>query len=220
MSLGKRKGEPTVACCGKSLEALTRLIHRMRCNDGFVDLEGRYFVGTMNDPKVKVPSDEGVLFRLDPDLTLHRLIENVTIPNGMGLSLDERTMYFIDSPTMAVWKFKYERKTGDISDRQVFYHFEGDAVPDGMAMDVNGCLWVAMNGDGKVLKLSPEAEIVGEIYLPARMVACPAFAGDVLYITSAEEEEPEGFPESAKHGGSLFRVHVGVEGLPVHKFRL
>ena len=72
----------------------------MRLNDGVVDHEGRYWAGTMNDPKVKAPpTNEGVLFRLDPNMTLHRMIENVTIPNGICFSPDEKSMYFIDSPT-------------------------------------------------------------------------------------------------------------------------
>lgn len=192
----------------------------MRLNDGFVDPEGRYFAGTMNDPKVKEPIDEGVLFRLDPDLSLHRIIDNVTIPNGMGFTLDEKSMYFIDSPTKNVWKYRYNRKTGNVSDREVFYHVvEDEAVPDGMAMDVNGCLWVALSGGGKVLKISPQGKVVGEVHLPTRMVSCPAFAGKELFITSAEEEEPDKYPESDRYGGSLFGVDVGVEGLALHKFR-
>ena len=194
----------------------------MRFNDGVVDPEGRYWAGTMNDPKVKAPpTDEGVLFRLNPDMTLHRMIDKVSIPNGIVFSPDEKIMYFIDSPTSNVWQFHYDNTTGDISNREVFFHIEGDAVPDGMAIDVNGCLWIAICGGGKVLKVSPEAKVVGEILLPyARMVTCPAFANEDLFITSAEEEEPEKYPDSAKYGGSLFKVHVGVGGLlPVHKFR-
>lgn len=157
---------------------------RMRFNDGVVDQEGRYWAGTMNDPKVKAPpTDEGVLFRLDPDMTLHRMIEKVSIPNGICFSPDEKMMYFIDSPTKNVFRFKYDRKTGDISDREVFYHVEGDAVPDGMTIDVNGCLWIAICGGGKVLKVSPEAKVMGEISLPnARMITCPAFADEDLYV--------------------------------------
>ena len=170
---------------------------RMRLNDGVVDHEGRYWAGTMDDPKVKAPpTDEGVLFRLDPDMTLHRMIEKVSIPNGICFSPNEKIMYFIDSPTgngkpsaglifaspkllfdlrdvlqepiicfssdtlpgqvsllstlfvngnadsraWLVWQFDYDRRTGDISNRKVFYHVEGDAVPDGMVIDVNGCL--------------------------------------------------------------------------------
>lgn len=62
--------------------------------------------------------------------------------------------------------------------------------------------------------------MVGEISLPnARMITCPAFVGEDLFITSAEEEEPEKFPDSVKYGGSLFKVHVGVTGMSVHSFK-
>ncbi|KAK4697434.1 hypothetical protein P7C71_g649, partial [Lecanoromycetidae sp. Uapishka_2] len=192
---------------------------RMRFNDGIVDPLGRYWAGTMNDPKVHEPSPEGILFRLDPDLSLHRMIEGVTIPNGMGFSLYGGTMYFIDSPTSSVSKFKYDDATGEISDRQTFYEVEGEGVPDGLAMDEKGCLWIAVCGGGKVLRVDPDGELVGVIEMPTRMVSCPAFAGEDLYVTSAEEEEPDKYPESVEFGGSLFKVHVGVGVLPLHKFK-
>ena len=191
----------------------------MRLNDGVVDHEGRYWAGAMNDPKVKEPTDEGVLFRLDPDLSLHRMIEKVTIPNGMGFSVDGKKMYFTDSPSGDIFQFKYDRQRGDISEREVFYHVEGEGVPDGLAIDSTGCLWIAVCGGAKVLKVNPQGKLVGEISLPTRMITCPAFAGEELFITSAEEEEPEKYPESVKYGGSLFRLHVGIGTLPIHKFR-
>lgn len=191
----------------------------MRFNDGIIDPAGRYWAGTMNDPKVHEPSPEGVLFRLDHDLTLHRMIEGVTIPNGMGFSLDGKTMYFTDSPNGCVSKFKYDNATGEICNREVFYKVEGEGVPDGLAMDVKGCLWIAVCGGGKVLKVNPQGKLVGVIEMSTRMISCPAFAGEDLFVTSAEEEEPEKYPESVEFGGSLFRVHVGVGVLPLHKFK-
>lgn len=201
--------------------ASTLKSHRMRFNDGVVDPSGRYWAGTMNDPKVKSPSPEGVLFRLDPDLGLHRMIGGVTIPNGMGFSLDGRTMYFTDSPSGCISKFKYDNATGEISDREVFYDVSptGEGVPDGLAVDRNGCLWIAVCGGGKVLKVSPEGELLGVVEMPTRMVTCPAFAGEDLFVTSAEEEEEEKYPESVEFGGGLFKVHVGVGVLPSHKFK-
>ena len=219
MDRGRENGRTRLLRTGTERQSSDGLIRRMRFNDGFVDPEGRYFAGAMNDPKVKEPTNEGVLFRLDPDCSLHRVIENVTIPNGIGFTLDGSFMYFIDSPTKIIWKFEYDRKTGEISDREIFYTVKEDAVPDGMAMDVKGCLWVALAGGGKVLKISSAAQLVGEIYLPTRMISCPAFAGEDLYITSAEEEDPSKYPDSVRYGGSLFKVHVGVRGLPSHKFR-
>ena len=173
----------------------------------------------MTDPKVDAPINEGSLFRLDSDLSLHRIIENVTIPNGMGWSIDGKTMYFVDSPTLAIFKFKYNRATGDITDRTIFYRVDEEGVPDGLAVDVQGCVWVAICGGGKVLKISAQGELLGEVLLPTRMISCPAFIGEHLFITSAEEEEPEKYPESVEYGGSLFKVNVGIGGQTVNKFR-
>lgn len=194
---------------------------RMRCNDGAVDSAGRYWVGTMNDPKVQEPTDEGVLFRLDPDLTLHRMIENVTIPNGIGWNADDRTMFFIDSPTKEIVAFDFDTATGAISNRRVFFRVEDEeGVPDGFAIDSTGHLWVAICGGAKVLKVSPQGILEGEIRLPTRMISCPGFAGDDLLITSAEEPEPDRHPYSAGYAGSLFRVYVGVKGLPLNQFKM
>lgn len=192
----------------------------MRMNDGAVDTNGRYWVGAMNDPKVRAPSNEGVLFRLDPDLKLHRMIKQVSIPNGMGWSADDKTFYFTDTPTGNIFMFDYDASTGNLSNRRVFFHVDDEnAVPDGFAMDVEGCFWVALCGGGKVIRVSKEAKIVGEIILPTRMITCPGFVDEDLFITSAEEEDPEQFPDSVKLAGSLFRVNVGVPGLPLHKFK-
>lgn len=192
----------------------------MRMNDGACDSHGRYWVGTMNDPKVQAPSAEGVLFRLDPDMSLHRMLEGVTIPNGMGWSADDKTFYLTDSPTGNIFKFDYDTSTGDISNKRVFFHLELEhAVPDGFAMDIEGCFWVALCGGGKVLRLSPEGKVIGEILIPTRMVSCPGFVNEDLFITSAEEEDPDKYPQSVELGGSLFKIHVGVHGVPLHRFK-
>ena len=191
----------------------------MRLNDGAVDSRGRYWAGAMNDPKVTGFTDEGVLFRLDPDLKLHRMIENVTIPNGIGWTKDDKIMYFIDTPTMNIFKFDYSIDTGELSDKKVFFHYEGEGGPDGFVLDSEGYLWTAICGGGKVLRISPEGKIVGEIFLPTRMISCPGFAGEDLFVTSAEEEDPDKYPESVKYAGSLFRVNVGVSGTQLHKFK-
>lgn len=192
----------------------------MRMNDGAVDSRGRYWAGTMNDPKVQDPSNEGVLFRLDPDMSLHRMIENVTVPNGMGWNGDDDTFYFTDSPTKNIFKFDYEASTGNIFNRRVLYHVDDDnAVPDGFASDVEGTLWVALCGGGKVVRISPEGKVIGEILLPTRMISCPGFVNEDLFITSAEEEDPDQFPDSVQYAGSLFKVNVGVAGMSLHKFK-
>ena len=197
----------------------------MRFNNGAIDPQGRYWAGTMNDPTIQAPSPdnpEGVLFRFDSDGSLHRMLEGVTIPNGICWSLDGKVMYFIDSPTKSVSSFDFDGETGAISQRKGFFSFSeeeaGGGVPDGMTIDVEGCLWIAACGGGKVVVVNPVGEKVGEVLLPTRMVSCPGFVGDMLFITSAEEEEPERYPQSVEFGGSLFRVEVGAQGAPVREY--
>lgn len=195
-------------------------MHRMRLNDGAVDSGGRFWAGAMNDPKVTAPTEEGVLFRLDPDLKLNRVVEKVTIPNGIGWNSKDDTMFFTDSPTKNIYKFHYDADTGEIVDRRVFFHLDDEnAVPDGFAIDVQDHLWTAVFGGWKVLRVSPEGKVVGEISLPTRCISCPCFVGEDLFIATAAEEAPEQYPESTKLAGSLFKVNVGVEGIPVNRFR-
>ena len=100
------------------------------------------------------------------------------------------------------------------SDLQFRFSDQGDKA--------DSSIWVgiAICGGGKVIKVSPEANVVGEISIPnARMISCPAFVDEDLFITSAQEEEPEKYPDSVKLGGSLFKVHCGVKGMPVRKFK-
>lgn len=184
---------------------------RMRSNDGAVDVQGRFFVGAMNDPALVGSNftDEGVLFRLDPDLNLHRVKESVTIPNGISWTLDSKTMYFTDSPSGKIMSYPYDLATGAISfsEGKVFFTcpVEG-GVPDGHCQDEDGFIWVACHGTGKVFRLDQNGTIVAEIRLPTRCVTCPAFCGTELFITSAAEEEPEKYPWSMRYQGALFKI--------------
>ncbi|KAL9111478.1 MAG: hypothetical protein Q9227_004156 [Pyrenula ochraceoflavens] len=196
--------------------------HRMRFNDGAVDSKGRFWGGTCNDPKVMEFTPEGVLFRLDPDGSLHSVIEKATIPNGLDWNVRNDTFFWTDSPDKNIYMFDYDHETAKISNRRIFYHVpdEVDAVPDGFAMDEEGCIWSSLHKAGKVIRISPDGNVIGEILLPTRCVTCPTFAGSKIFITSAEEPEPEKYPESARHGGNLFMVDVGVQGRRKNKFRL
>lgn len=193
---------------------------RMRFNDGAVDSRGRFWAGAMNDPKVQEPSDEGVLFRLDPDLKVHRVIESMTIPNGIGWNDADDTMYLTDSPTGKIYAFDFNPETGAISNRRVHFEFKGPGIPDGFAMDATGCIWSAIYGGGKVIRISQKGEVIGEISLPTRNVTCAAFVGTELFITTAKDEENDDqLPQSVRYSGRLFRVDVGVRGQPRHQFR-
>lgn len=192
----------------------------MRFNDGAVDSQGRFWAGAMNDPKIKNPEAEGVLFRLDPDQSLHRMLAPVTIPNGIGWNLTDDVMYLTDSPTGKIFAFDFDASTGAITNRRV--HFDiGEALePDGFAIDVEGCIWSAVYGGGKVLRISPAGKIIGQIDLPTRNVTCPAFVGTELFITTAKDDtDDDRLPQSVRYGGRLYRVDVGVRGKPKNEFR-
>ncbi|KAF3386858.1 Uncharacterized protein F1880_000790 [Penicillium rolfsii] len=192
----------------------------MRFNDGAVDSHGRFWAGAMNDPKVQSPQPEGTLFRLDPDLTLHEMLAPVTIPNGMGWNDADDTMYWTDSPTGKIFAFDFDAATGSISNRRVHFDIGNGLEPDGFAIDVEGCIWTAIYGGGKVLRISPEGKVIGQIDLPTRNPTCPAFVGTELFITSAKDDrDDEKLPQSVRYGGRLFKVDVGVRGKPKNEFR-
>ena len=110
----------------------------MRFNDGAIDPAGRFFAGSMTDNALHTPTNEGGLFRLDPDRSVHRVIVPVFIPNGLGWSQDGKTMYFTDSPTQTIWAFDYDVETAEISNKRAWYKVDGEpegAQPDGFAID-------------------------------------------------------------------------------------
>jgi sugar lactone lactonase YvrE len=137
-------------------------------------------------------------------------------------------MYYTDSPRYTIWKYDFDAATGTISNKQPFAtidHFEHQtkAEPDGLAVDVEGCVWSALWGACRVVRFSPTGELVGEVHLPALRVSCPAFGGrdmDELFITTAalDEDDLEGRRKYVENG-SIFRIKVGVKGLPKFRFK-
>lgn len=107
----------------------------MRSNDGNIDPKGRFWLSMMTDPLVTDPTNEGALFRLDPDGSVHRMLEPVEIGNGIGWSKDNKTMFYNDSPTKTISMFDYDLETGNISNRRPFWKVDDSeaesAVPDG-----------------------------------------------------------------------------------------
>lgn len=206
---------------GEGLGAKEREEKRRRCrsNDGGVDTRGRFWVEVFVDPEVDGSGGEGegVLMRLDFEDgeeakgkgkgKLVKVVDGVTIPNGISWSADDRTMFFTDSPAQTVYKMKYEPGSGEVSERGEFYrHKQEGEFPDGHVMDVEGNVWHAVYGGGKVIRISPEGVVTGLVRLPVTNVTCPVFVGTELFITTAKQE-------GEKWAGSLFRVDVGVEGV-------
>lgn len=187
---------------------------RLRVNDGAVDRKGRFWLGTMNDFQYG-ENPEGSLMRFDPskgDDARTIVKKDLTIPNSIGWSPDGRIMYWTHTTAGTIFACDYSSPDGGISNERVFFQYDGPGSPDGFRVDVEGNLWSAVYGGAKVIKISPAGKLVGEISLPTNNITCPQFAGTELFITTASDEDGEG--SSKEFGGGLFRVDVGVEGLP------
>ena len=190
----------------------------MRMNDGKCDRHGRFWAGTMAYDEA-APAGLGKLYRLDPDLSVHTMVDGVSISNGIDWSPDDRLMYFIDSPTRRVDVFDYDRDDGAISNRRTLIEVDSSlGFPDGMTVDANGDLWVAVWGGSRVVHYAPDGSERGMVRFPVSQTSSCAFGGADrrdLYVTSAargisEESEPE--------AGSLFRARPGAVGQAPNSF--
>lgn len=116
----------------------------------------------------------GVLFRLDNDLSLHRILPDVSIPNGMSWTADDKGFFFTDSPSQQISLFPYNSADGSISmnDRKTFFTcpFE-EGVPDGHCRDADGYFWVCIFGAGKVVRLDLDGKVLAQVNVPTRCVS-------------------------------------------------
>ena len=191
-----------------------------RFNDGKCDPGGRFWAGTM---AYQNPSSQGTLYRMDADHTVHKMLGDIGISNGIVWSHDKRTMYYIDSIAYSVRAFDYDNASGDIShERVVVYVPREMSVPDGMAIDADGNLWVAHYGAGCVRCWNPQTgQLIDQIDLPARQITSCAFGGeklDTLFITSAAQQLDAAALAKQPLAGSLFSVKPGVTGALTYRF--
>jgi sugar lactone lactonase YvrE len=163
------------------------------------------------------------LWRLDPDWSLHRMVDGVTISNGLAWTRDATTLYYIDTPTRTVVAYDYDRTAGAISGRRVVVQVpEAMGFPDGMTIDASDNLWIAQWDGGCVSCWDPRAgRPLERIEVPARRVTSCAFGGsglDELYITTARHGlDPATLAREPLSGG-LFRVQPGVSGMASVEF--
>ena len=187
-----------------------------RFNDVAADPEGRVFCGTMpsQDPETG-EKRLGRLYRLDTDRSLRIVEEQLGCSNGIAFSPDLTRMYHADTPTHTVWLYDYDRDTGDLSHRRAFVNVENDTSggPDGLTVDADGDLWIAIWGGSCVLNYGSDGALKGGVELPTPNVTSVMFGGsdlDELYITTAigRQKNPD-----TKTAGALFRAKPGVQGM-------
>jgi sugar lactone lactonase YvrE len=190
-----------------------------RMNDGKCDRHGRFYAGTMAFDEV---SPIGALYRLDPDGAVERLVTGVSCSNGLDWSLDGDTMYYIDSTTHRLDVFDFDDVSGRVFERRTLLEFsEAEGAPDGMTVDSEGFLWVALWGGSSLRRYSPDGELERVVELEAEQVTSACFGGvDLtdLYITSARDGLPADRLAGQRHAGALVRIQPGVAGRPQHPF--
>jgi len=190
-----------------------------RFNDGKVDQNGRYWAGSMDDGEKRV---SGSLYRLDSDLSLHKMDDNYIITNGPTFSVDGKALYHTDTAKRIIYAFDFS-EDGAISNQRAFVKLEAEeeGYPDGMTVDSENCIWLAHFAGSRITRYSPEGEILNVISMPVPNITSCTFAGpdlDILYITTARhllsEENLRKYPLS----GSLFSCKPGVTGLATALF--
>jgi sugar lactone lactonase YvrE len=190
-----------------------------RFNDGKCDPAGRFWAGTM---EFGGEPERGVLYCLDVDHTIAKKVSPVTISNGIVWSADQKTMYYIDTELNNVRAYDYEVESGDIRNERVVVENQGGGHFDGMSIDEEGMLWIALFGGWGVSRYNPNnGELLQEVSLPAERVTSCAFGGenlDELYITSATFQMSQQELEEQPLAGSLLRVHPGARGVPAHAY--
>jgi sugar lactone lactonase YvrE len=191
-----------------------------RFNDGRCDRQGRFWAGTMNEPRA---ARSGALWRLDSDLSRHRVADDVMVANGLAFSPDDRLMYWSDSRALTIWVFDLDAPSGKVANRRVFARLEPhQGGPDGAAIDAEGCYWSACYRGSRLMRFRPDGTIERKIRLPVSRVTMCAFGGPdlrTLYITSARSGMSASELEREPLAGGIFALEVDVAGLPEPRFK-
>lgn len=222
---------------GANLQRLVAASHDTRTtrfNDGKADPCGRFWAGTIYEPRDVAGAQ---LFSLDvrngraPALVLKA--QNATTANGLAWAPEADRVYWADTPSHSIRAWNWNAESSEMSQERVFIQFPGKPVgwqpgmpgyggrPDGAAVDVQGNYYVAMYEGGRLLKISPAGELLADIAVPARCPTMPCFGGSdlkTLYLTSARQGRSEAELQAWPASGCVFSMRVEVPGLPVNFF--
>ncbi|MFB3920884.1 MAG: SMP-30/gluconolactonase/LRE family protein [Terriglobia bacterium] len=195
--------------------------HKCQLNDCIADPAGRFLAGSVfYDPAKDYPL--GKLIRLDKDGTAHVLDEGIHLANGLGFSVDAKTLYLTDSAARTIYAYDFDARTGSVSNRRVFVKVPSTSgLPDGLTVDAEDFVWSAEWYGSRVVRYDPDGKIERTIATPAKQTSSLAFGGPELtdiFITSAARSEvmpimPPGYdPNTGYFGGALYHVNLGIRG--------
>ena len=195
-----------------------------RFNDGRCDALGRLWVGTIYEPR---DQPNAVLYCFDRGV-LRDSGKRATVSNGLAFSVDNRTMYHSDTKSHQIRRYAFDSCAGRLGETRVLKQFSTDkgpgygGRPDGGAIDSEGAYWCAMYEGGRLLRLSPDGDVLREIILPVRCPTMMAFGDDdlrTLYITTVSKGRPAQELADYPLSGHVLRVRVDVPGIPEHFYR-
>jgi sugar lactone lactonase YvrE len=190
-----------------------------RMNDGACDAAGRFWAGTMC---MQERPGLGSLYRLDADGTVHTMVTGVGISNGIDWSLDGSRMYYVDSLTQRIDQFDFDLGSGTIANRRPFVTIDpADGCPDGLTVDADGAIWLALWGGWAVRRYLPDGTLDRVLRVPVSHPTTCAFGGhglDSLYITSATIRLTDAERLAQPLAGAVVRHRPGVIGRPAHAF--
>jgi sugar lactone lactonase YvrE len=193
----------------------------VRMNDGACDPQGRFWAGTMAYDE---SPGAGTLYRLELDGSCTTMLTGLTISNGIGWSPDASTMYLNDSGTGRVDAFRFDGPSGAISDRRTLVQIsEPGVAPDGLTVDDEGGIWVALWNGGAVHRYAPDGSLLTSVQLPVERPTSCAFGGperETLFVTSARTGLDDDALIRQPHAGKVFAIDgLGVRGLPCQPYR-
>jgi sugar lactone lactonase YvrE len=187
-----------------------------RFNDGLVDANGRFWAGTMTETDAS-----SCLYRLDPDLSINKMVTGVTISNGIGWNKESTRMYFTDTMKHVIWLYDFNLLTGTLSNQRVFLEVDGPGLPDGLAVDTDGNVWIALCGSGIIQVHDPAGVLLNEIHFPTKCITACTFGGTgltELFVTSSRSLLESNDQLSDPLAGSVFRIATRSHGIPDHLF--
>ena len=183
-----------------------------RCNDGAVDPAGRFLVGTL---ALRETDTAQRLLRVEHDGTVTTIDDDLTLSNGLAWSPDGNLLYSVDTLSRRIRVRDYDPGTGEVGERREHLSFD-DGYPDGICVDADGCLWIAVWGAGEVRRFSRDGAQLESVKVPAPHVSSVALVGadlDRLLITTAREGLTHDELATNPLSGHLFSVRVGTVGL-------
>ncbi len=186
----------------------------VRFNDGRCDPQGRFWAGTMYEPRTRAG---GQLFCLDAEQNFTTQGDSTTITNGIAISLDQKYLFLADTPLQRVFRYRFDSISGRITGpREVFASFTGNQRPDGATVDAAGNYWIALFNDFAVHCYSPSGVLLAELKLPTRDITSVTFGGpalDTLFITTARKRLSDAELAEQPMAGRVLQVKTSARGL-------